>query len=252
MEARSRALVPTYPAIPHMRHIVSSRPGRPRWQDGAVGTVPPQLVTDLRFELGIRRAVETGTFHGNGAASLAVVFPDVTTIELSPHLHEAAVRRFAETPGVQVVFGESGGELRRHVCPDIPTLYFLDAHYSGGETAGEEIDCPIMDELDALEFGNPGDCVVIDDARLFSEPPPPPRDASKWPALPELLRRIAQVYPDHYMAVVDDQIVAVPARARRIVEAWAANVETGRRPLYTYIWRLRPSRLRWRLAGPRF
>lgn len=217
-----------------------------------MGTVPPQLVADLRFRLGIMRAVETGTFHGDGAATLAAVFPEVVTIELSPELHAAARHRFQADDRVHPVQGESGAELPRYVTPDVPTLYFLDAHWCGGMTAGESVDCAIREELDGLAGGNENDCLVIDDARIFEHGPPPPRDPSRWPSLPELISLIHRIHPHHYVTVVDDQVVAVPPRGRRIVEAWEQSVRTGKRPLGAHLWRLTPSRLRWRFSGRHF
>jgi hypothetical protein len=214
-----------------------------------MGVVPPQLLTDLRFELGLTRAVETGTLHGNGAATLAAIFPEVVTIELSPEFHAAAMRRFAENPRVKAVHGESGVELKRHVDRNVPTLYFLDAHWTGGESAGEEIDCPIRDELKALADGSPEDCILIDDAHLFEEPPAW-RRAAAWPPMPELLQLIEAIRPGHYISVVNDQVVAVPPRGRAIVEAWERMANGGSRPLRAHLWRLRPSRVRWRLRRP--
>jgi hypothetical protein len=173
----------------------------------------------------------------------------VVTIEFSPELAAAAEQRFAGNPRVRVVYGESGTELVHHVDSRLPTLYFLDAHWSGGDTAGEEIDCPIRDELQALAHGNEEDCLLIDDARLFQEPPVW-RKAAKWPPLPELLELVAGIHPRHYVSVVGDQIVAVPPRGRRIVEAWEKTVNGDKRPLRAHLWRLRPARVRWRIRGP--
>lgn len=214
-----------------------------------MGIVQPQLLTDLRFELGLTRAIETGTRLGNGAATLAAIFPEVFTIELSPELHAAATQRFAANPRVTVVHGDSGTELARQMNSQVPTLYFLDAHWSGGPTAGEEIDCPIRDELPALAQGHPDDCILIDDAHLFEEPPEW-RKAAKWPPLAELIELVLAIHPDHYVSVVGDQIIAVPPRGRRIVEAWETTVNGGKRPLRAQLWRLRPARVRWRLGKP--
>ncbi len=147
----------------------------------------------------------------------------MVTIELSPELHAAAAQRFAANPRVNVVLGDAGVELARYVDRHVPALFFLDAHWSGGPTAGEEIDCPILDELEALASGGPEDCILIDDARLFAEPPQW-RKAAKWPPL--------------------------PPRGRRIVEAWERTVNGGKRPLRAQLWRLRPARVRWRMGGP--
>jgi hypothetical protein len=195
------------------------------------------------------RAVETGTSYGNSTATLAAIFPEVITIELSPELHAAAVQRFAENPRVTAVHGESGVELARYVDSRVPTVYYLDAHWCYGDSAGEEIDCPIRDELRALSNGNQEDCVVIDDARLFRNPPPG-RNAAKWPPLEELAEILAGNYPEHSVSVVDDQVIAAPPRARLIVEAWEKMAAGDKRPVRAHLWRLRPARLRWRLRSP--
>ncbi len=206
-----------------------------------VGTVPPQLVTDLRDKLELARAVETGTFHGTGTNTLAAVFPRVVTIELSPDLHERARKRFADQPHVELLLGDSGRELSRVVDRDTPTLYFLDGHWSGGETAHGDAECPVLDELEALVRGNPDDCILVDDARLFVDPPPPPHQRSEWPSIEELLGRIRAIHPGHYVVVVDDQIVAVPGRARGTVKAWQRNVRS--RPLRRQLVRFHPERM---------
>jgi hypothetical protein len=212
--------------------------------------LPPQLLVDLRFRLGLTRAVETGTFRGDSAAWLASLFPEVVTIELSPELAAAAAERFASAPQVRVVQGESGSELRAFADPSVPTLYFLDAHWSLGPTVGREIDCPIRDELAALEAGvNQRDCVIVDDADLFEQPPPEPHDPAKWPPLPELEESLNVLYPAHDVAVIDDQVIATPPEARPVVEAWATTVRTGKRPLRAQAWRLSPTRLRWRATS---
>jgi hypothetical protein len=186
-----------------------------------MASVPLPLVADLRYRLNLRRVVETGTFRGDGTAALGSIFPHVVSIELSLELHEAATRRFAGDRRVDLFQGDSGELLSQLVDASVPTLYFLDAHRSGGETAGAEIDCPILDELRGLEGAGPTDCIIIDDARVFTEGPPAPRDRSKWPPLGELTELLRKLRPGHYVTVVGDHVVAVPARARPVVDVWS-------------------------------
>jgi len=49
---------------------------------------------------------------------------------------------------------------------DRPTLFWLDAHYSGGATGGAE-GHPLMDELHASLRAEAGHVVLIDDLREF-------------------------------------------------------------------------------------
>src|SRR5690349_3797999 len=113
-----------------------------------MGSVDLRFAADLRDRLGLRRAVETGTYKGRTARALAQVFPAVVTIELSRELHERAVRRLGDLPGVTPLQGHSAERLGELPPADGGSLYFLDGHWSGGVTAGQEDDCPLLAELD--------------------------------------------------------------------------------------------------------
>lgn len=117
-------------------------------------------------DYGLRAFVETGTFNGDTTAAVANIFAECFTIELSPTLHMRALERFAPTPNVRCLQGDSVA-----VLPDVieqikmPTLFWLDAHFSGGVTANAGHD-PLLDELAAIYARGGGrDVVLIDDAR---------------------------------------------------------------------------------------
>ena len=183
-----------------------------------MGSVPPQLATRLRDSLGLERAVETGTYHGNTARILGGLFGEVVTIELSAELAERAAERLEDVPNVSVRQGDSRERLRELVAPDRPTLYFLDGHWSGGPTAGEQAECPVLDEVEVIGAGHSDDCVVIDDARLFAAAPPPPHDPAQWPTLVEVLDALRGIRPSHHVTVLRDLVIAVPERTRTDVD----------------------------------
>lgn len=183
-----------------------------------MGVLPQQLARDLRDRFGLLRAIETGTYKGGSARILASIFPEVVTIELDPTLHARAVDRLAGIPAIMAVQGSSRDRLAPLVDPVRPTLYWLDGHWSGGVTAGEEDECPVLDELAAIAGGHPDDCILIDDARLFVEPPPPPHKPEQWPSLDEIEAAIRTARPDHHVAVVHDIVVAVPQQAEDLAD----------------------------------
>jgi hypothetical protein len=189
-----------------------------------MGGIPIELAAALRDGLGLERAIETGTYHGGTARLLAGAFPSVTTIELSPELHEDARERLADVPAVLCVQGDSSEVLRDLVDPSIPTLYWLDGHWSGGPTAGAESECPVLAEIQHIGRGHPDDCLLIDDARLFIASPPPPHDPAQWPSLVELFDVIRESRPDVHVTVVADVVIAVPARAKPLVDRHAHAV----------------------------
>lgn len=183
-----------------------------------MGVLPHQLARDLRDRLGLVRAIETGTYKGGSARILASIFPEVVTIELDPALHARAAERLARIPAITAVQGSSCDRLAPLVDRSRPTLYWLDGHWSGGVTAGEDDECPVLDELGAVAEGHPDDCVLIDDARLFLEPPPAPHKAEHWPTFDEIAASIRSARPEHRVEVLHDIVVAVPPSAADLVE----------------------------------
>jgi hypothetical protein len=172
-----------------------------------VGEVPEATAAKLAAKHGIRRAVETGTYYGNSTRRLARIFPTVETIELSPRYALRARIRFFTSRNVRVIRGDSANVL--HPATE-PTLYWLDAHWSGANTAGRERECPVLDEFRLTSPGHPLDCYLVDDARLFIEPPLPPHKPEQWPTLGEVKALVAELRPTHSLWIENDIIVVTP------------------------------------------
>jgi hypothetical protein len=210
-----------------------------------MGSITPNLATALRDELGLRRAIETGTYFGVTARILAGIFDEVITIELSPDLAANAASRLADRPNVRVISGDSRAELRELATGDLATLYFLDGHWSGGPTAGESAECPVLEEIDALAAGHSRDCVFIDDARLFAAAPPPPHKAEQWPTLMEVLDALRRARPGHHITVLEDQVIATPPELKPLIDAFgrgdlaAVDQDEAARPAPGVLARLR-------------
>ena len=196
-----------------------------------MGTVDLQLASDLRDRLGLRRAVETGTFRGGTARSLATVFPEVVTIELSEDIHRAAELALRDTPQVRALQGHSALRLGELTDPATPTLYYLDGHWSGGATGGVGDECPVIAELAAMGSGSPDDCVIVDDARLFTSAPPPPHRPEQWPTLMEVIDALRERHPGHLVTLLNDQVIAVPARARLALDDYGLRLQPRPGPL---------------------
>jgi hypothetical protein len=114
--------------------------------------------------------IETGTWHGDGIqAALDAGFREVRSIELSPALHQQARTRFARRPEVKLWLGSSG-EVLRDVIADVtePATFWLDAHYSGGDSMLGPEACPVLLELAILaEHPVKTHTLLIDDVRCF-------------------------------------------------------------------------------------
>ena len=193
---------------------------------------PEALVLALQQRLGLGDFVETGTYQGDTAAWAARHFARVTTIELAPGYHAAAQARFHGQPAVHPLAGESAAVLRE-LIPALtgPALFWLDAHWSGLDTAGREAECPVLAEIAVVNASPLAHAVLIDDARLFCAPPPRPHRAEQWPDLLTLAGALHHGGRRH-VVLFEDVFVAVPAAGRDFLTAWlqdeAAN--PGSRP----------------------
>ena len=143
------------------------------WEKGDKHAPPPHLlkqavVSDYAKKFNIKILVETGTYLGDMVFAMQDQFAKIYSIELSPHFYAKAVARFSGNKKVTILQGDSGNVLNQLV-PELKSaaLFWLDGHYSGGQTAKGEKECPIYEELKAV-FASPFEHVVlIDDARLF-------------------------------------------------------------------------------------
>lgn len=185
--------------------------------------IPGGIVTALAKAAGATVFVETGTFRGATTRWAAGRFAEVHTIEREPALHAANQAALSALPGVQAHLGDS-----RAVLPGIVAslgakraVYWLDGHWSGAGTAGEDDPCPLLDELACLA-SRPQDIVLIDDARLFLGAPPLPHDPARWPGIAQVLASLPGA-PRALVQVVDDVIFSMPDEPalRSLLLAWA-------------------------------
>lgn len=114
--------------------------------------------------------VETGTFRGDMVAAQRKNFNHIYSIELSEKLWADAVTRFKDFDTITILQGDSGKELKNIIfLLQQPAIFWLDGHYSAGETAKGEKECPIFEELDCILINNQYKHVLlIDDARCFN------------------------------------------------------------------------------------
>lgn len=157
-----------------MINLLAHLSGLRDWQRRGWSDNAPQFVKEAilrKYAVPGATWVETGTFMGKTTRFLSGLAPMVYTIEPAPKLFQRAVRKFAANDGVQVLNGTS-----ETVMPDLlPKLsgdicFWLDGHYSAGQTYKGPVDCPVAGELAAIEanltnFGNVS--ILIDDIRLF-------------------------------------------------------------------------------------
>ena len=139
---------------------------------GCLGPAPQWVKQNVLVAYGVPEAswIETGTYLGVTTDFLARRYPRVFTIEPSKDLCAEASRRLA---GRNV---EIFNDVSENILPELlPRLagacnFWLDGHYSAGITFKGDKECPVEDELRAIEdnLTHLGDvAILIDDARCF-------------------------------------------------------------------------------------
>ena len=131
------------------------------------------VVRQFAQKYGTPYLVETGTCHGDMVAAMQQEFKKIISIELAEPFYQEACERFKGVANVELIHGDSAKALPQVVARlDAPALFWLDGHYSCGDTARGDSDTPVNEELRAIfQPGGPAHIVLIDDARCFGGHP---------------------------------------------------------------------------------
>lgn len=194
---------------------------------GAVSfSLDNRLIIALKSTLPLKTLVETGTFKGDTVNELMPYFERIISIELSYTLWKEAAKRFEGYPKVQIMQGSSDKKLSdlRSELINTGVVYWLDAHWCvASNTAGELSQCPLLDELRAIDSLNNESIVLIDDARLFLAPPLAPHEISQWPSLHQLIKALFDLSDIHELTVVNDMMIFYPLPAKAAILYYAQN-----------------------------
>jgi hypothetical protein len=114
--------------------------------------------------------IETGTYMGDMIDAQKKNFVSLNTIELSHDLSTRAKRRFERFRNIHVYEGDSASLLSGIVRKiHKPSIFWLDAHYSGGVTEKNKTNTPIISELQVILMSSSlAHVILIDDARYFN------------------------------------------------------------------------------------
>ncbi len=163
--------------------------------------VKQKIVKKFAKKFLINVLIETGTHVGAMVEATKDIFEKIYSIELGEELYKNAKMKFSKYDNISIIQGDSS-----KVLPSIlskinqPCLFWLDAHYSGGNDAEGELWCPILLELKHILNNSKFDHVIlIDDARGFT-------GSNDWPTLKELQKLISVKRPNYCFIVKNDII----------------------------------------------
>lgn len=175
-------------------------------------------------------AIETGTYLGSTSKILGECFSSCYSIERDPKLAIYAVKRLAKFPNIRVLQGSSR-ELLDNIIPanDIPVVFWLDAHFSAGVTAGSDDPCPLIAELETILSKRQSDntIVLIDDARGLT-------GSNGWPSLGQVCSNFT--IKQWEVVALDDVIIASSNQniEKVLSDCWLTSKTRGRERLNKY------------------
>ncbi len=149
------------------------------WQNNYNFEEPfPQFVKEKvfnKYNLENSIWIETGTYLGTSTSYLSKISKFVHTIEPSKKYYNISKENLKNIENISIYNGAS-----EEILPDIlnsindeeNVCFWLDGHFSGGDTFKGSVDTPILHELKTIansikKFNNI--TILIDDFRLFSE-----------------------------------------------------------------------------------
>jgi hypothetical protein len=143
--------------------------------------------------------VETGSFEGDGIQSaLDAGFSVVHSIELSEHYYSKCVERFKDDARVHLYFGDSAILLEEVIKTiDVPITFWLDGHFSSGDTAWGGKRSPLIEELDAIAGHSiKTHTILIDDMRCWK-----PADCGF--GVDKIKEKLSIINPSYFIGIED-------------------------------------------------
>ena len=112
--------------------------------------------------------IETGTLNGDTTFALEPYFNKLYTIEFSEKYYNNTKNRYYGNK-INFILGDSS-IIFESLLPNIKDkcIFFLEGHWSGGDTGKSNKDCPLIEEITHINnlFQNEA-IIIIDDFRLF-------------------------------------------------------------------------------------
>jgi hypothetical protein len=165
--------------------------------------------------------IETGTLMGQTTFALEPYFDKIHTIEISQNYHNKAKQGYAGDK-INFILGDSS-VVFESLLPTVNTncIFFLDGHWSSGDTGRGAKDCPLNEEIEHINnlFQHEA-IIIIDDFRLFGLDARSGKLCEDWSKINKdnllniLKSRITKVYHlDSEIAKDDRLIIHIQSRS---------------------------------------
>jgi len=165
----------------------------------------PSLTKDFLLKLkddykNYTNFIETGTYKGQTILAMEPFFSKLYTIEIKAEFYNNIKKKY-KGDKIQFYLGDSAEEMK-NILQNISgkSIFFLDGHWSAGNTGKGKKDCPLIEEIKDINVCHKDSAIIIiDDVRLFGKGPAQNEvcnwsDISSEKILEEFSDRIEQYY----------------------------------------------------------
>ena len=158
--------------------------------------------------------IETGTLNGDTILVMESYFDKLYTIEFSEKYYNNTKSKYNGNK-INFILGDSS-IIFEDFLPTIKdkSIFFLDGHWSSGDTGRSIKDCPLIEEITSINnlFMNEA-IIIIDDFRLFGLDKSSGKLNEDWSKISKdeilniLKNRITDVYHIDSNCAVDDRLI---------------------------------------------
>lgn len=158
--------------------------------------------------------IETGTLNGDTILVMESYFDKLYTIEFSEKYYNNTKNKYNGNK-IKFILGDSS-IIFEDLLPTIKdkSIFFLDGHWSSGDTGRSDKDCPLIEEITCINnlFINEA-IIIIDDFRLFGLDKSSGKLNEDWSEISKdkildiLKNRITDVYHIDSDCAVDDRLI---------------------------------------------
>lgn len=198
----------TSSVYPNQQTNVSSETLSLEWVKKPDWSLKNHFLAQLAQLFGTTIFIETGTFHGATTQVALPSFDEIHTIELGKDLYLQAKNKFKNT-NVNLYLGDSSSVFPE-LLPKIKgkVLFWLDGHYSEGNTAKGICNTPVMQELEVIANSSlESPVILIDDIRCFGSLPVIP-SLEGYPSVKDLKDAVKRIHPDYEFKILGDIAIA--------------------------------------------
>ncbi len=164
--------------------------------------------------------IETGTYNGDTTFTMEPHFDKLYTIEVSEMYYSNTKSKYNGNK-IDFILGDSSVVFET-LLPTIrdKTIFFLDGHWSGGNTGRSTKDVPLIEEIKNInDLFQPDAIIIVDDFRLFGLDQSSGKVGEDWSQIKKddllsiINSRVTHVYHlDSYDAKDDRLIIHIKAK----------------------------------------